>query len=85
MWLRVIGALLAALRGFLASVWKVARQLFHETTGALFVVFAVVGAAGIWREWKRDAAVWVIAVTVAFTTMMLAFAVAAFRSARKVR
>jgi hypothetical protein len=84
-WLRVIGALLAALSTFLASVWKVARQLFHETTGALFVGFAIVGAAGIWREWKRGAEAWVIGVTAAFTLMMAAFAVASFRSARKVR
>ena len=85
MWLRLIGALLAALGAFLASVWRVLRQLFHETVGALFVVFAVIGAAGVWREWQRGSAVWVLAVTVGFTLMMASFAIASFRSARRVR
>ena len=85
MWLRLIGALVAALSGFLASLWRVLRQLFHETAGALFVVFTVIGAAGVWREWQRQAATWVLAVTVGFTVMMAWFAIASFRSARRVR
>ena len=85
MWLRLIGALLAALSGFLVSLWCVLRQLFHEAAGALFVVFAVIGAAGVWREWQRGAAAWVLGVTVGFTVMMAWFAIASFRSARRVR
>ena len=83
--MRVIGALLAALGGFLLSLWRVLRQLFHEVAGALFVVFAVIGAAGAWREWRRDAPGWVIAVAAVFTLVMAYFAVASFRSARRVR
>ena len=82
--MRLIGALLAALTGFLLTVWRVLRQLFHETAGALFVVFSVVGAAGAWREWRRGAAPWVIAVAVGFTAMMAWFAVASFRSAHAI-
>ena len=85
MWLRLIGALLAALSTFLVSFWRVLRQLFHETAGALFVVFALIGAAGVWREWQRGAATWVLAITVGFTVMMAWFAIASFRSARRVR
>jgi len=84
-WLRLIGALLAALSGFLGSLWRALRQLFHEAAGALFVVFAVIGAAGVWREWQRGAAGWVLGVTVGFTVMMAWFAIASFRSARRVR
>lgn len=83
--MRVIVALLAALSTFLASAWKAARQLFHETTGALFGVLALAGAVGIWREWQRGSAAWVIGVSIGFTAMMASFAVASFRSARRVR
>lgn len=84
MWLRLIGALVVALGGFFTSLWRALRQLFHETAGALFVVFAVIGAAGSWREWQRGAATWVLAVTVGFTLMMAWFAIASFRSARRI-
>ena len=33
--------------------WRVTRQLFHEFTGALFVVFAAYGAFIVWQEWKH--------------------------------
>jgi glycerol uptake facilitator-like aquaporin len=81
----VILALLAALAEFLRTLWRVARQLFHEVTGALFVLFAVVGAASVWHEWRRGSAEWLIGLAVAFTLMMAYFALASFRSARRVR
>ena len=84
MWLRLIGALLAALSGFFRSLWRALRQLFHEAAGALFVVFAVIGGAGLWREWQGGAADWVLAVILGFTVMMAWFAFASFRSARRV-
>ncbi len=71
--------------GFLRTVWRVGRQLFHEITGAMFLLFAFAGASGAWREWHRGAAQWLIAVTIGFALMMAAFAVASFRSARRVR
>ena len=83
--MRLIGALVAALSGFFLSLWRALRQLFHETAGALFVVFTVIGAAGTWREWQRGAATWVLVVTAGFTLMMAWFAIASFRSARRVR
>jgi len=78
-------ALLRAGGSFLRALWRIARQLFHETTGAFYVVFAVVGAAGAWREWKKEGALWLVAVSIGFSLMMVAFAVAAFRSARRER
>ncbi len=82
--MRVLGALVAALSGFLLALSRAVRQLFHETAGALFAVFSIVGAAGAWREWQRGAAGWVVGVAVGFAAMMAWFAVASFRSARKV-
>jgi glycerol uptake facilitator-like aquaporin len=83
--MRLMGALLAALAVFLRSVWRAARQLFHEATGAFFILFALIGAVSAWREWQRGSAAWLIALSLGFTLMMGAFAVASFRSARRVR
>ena len=83
MWGRLLAALLVALSGFFRSLWRITRQLFHEAAGALFVVFAVIGGAGVWREWKRGSAAWLLAVVATFTVMMAAFAWSSFRSARR--
>jgi glycerol uptake facilitator-like aquaporin len=65
--------------------WKAARQLFHEMTGTLFALFAVSGAAAIWRLWSHARIPWLLAATAAYTIMMLYFSVTSFRSARRVR
>jgi glycerol uptake facilitator-like aquaporin len=78
-------ALARAASSFLGTALRMARQLFHETTGALFVTFAVVGATAAWREWHKGSAQWLVGVAVGFALMMTAFAVASFRSARRVR
>lgn len=70
---------------FLRSVWRIARQLFHEATGSVFFLFALVASYTAWREWHRGAADWRVAVTVGFAFMMAAFGVSSFRSARRVR
>ena len=82
---RVIAALLAALKAFFSSVWRVIRQLFHEITGAFFLLFAIIGGVNAWRHWQRGSELWVLGLVLAFTLMMAAFAFAAFRNARKAR
>lgn len=82
---RVIAALLAALAAFLRSLGRVVRQLFHEVTGAFFLLFAVVGGVSTWRYWQRGSELWVLGIAAAFTLMMSAFALAAFRNARRAR
>ena len=83
MWTRILGALLVALGGFLGTLWRILRQILHETAGALFLVFAAAGAWAAWREYQRGSALWIIGVTVGFAAMMAAFAFTSFRSARK--
>ena len=78
-------ALAMAAAGFLRTLVRITRQLFHETTGALFLLFAVVGAASAWREWRKGSDHWLVALAIGFALMMAAFAVASFRSARRVR
>jgi hypothetical protein len=82
---RLLAALLAALAAFFRSVWRVIRQLFHEITGAFFLLFAALGGFSAWRHWQRGSELWVFGIALAFTLMMAAFAFAAFRSARRMR
>lgn len=65
--------------------WRVARQLFHEFTGALFAVFAVYGAFIVWQEWRHRPTRWVIGFVIVYAIMMAAFAFTAFLRARRVR
>ena len=80
-----MAALVAALMAFVRSIWRVVRQLFHEVTGAFFLLFAVLGGVSAWRHWQRGSDLWIFGMALAFTLMMAAFAVAAFRSARRAR
>lgn len=75
----MLEALIRAVTAFVQAMWRVARQLFHEVTGAFFVLFTVIGGAAAWREWKQGAADWKIAVAAGFAVMMAMFAVSAFR------
>jgi len=69
----------------LRVIWRVTRELFHETTGALFGLFAVFGAFVAWREWKHRPVLWIMGVAIAYAIMMAAFAFGSFRRARRVR
>ncbi len=69
----------------LRAWWKVARQLFHETTGALFGLFAVSGGMAAWRQWNHARIPWLIGLTVFYSVLMAIFCIASFRSARRVR
>jgi 4-hydroxybenzoate polyprenyltransferase len=64
--------------------WRAARQLFHESVGAVFALFAVYGALATWRQWKAHPIVWLMIFSVAYTIAMAAFSVVAFRRARRI-
>ncbi len=88
----VIVALWRAIRVFLETLWRVARQLFHEAAGTAFLLLAVGGALSTWRYWKSRPAIppvgsefWSVGLALMFTLMMAAFSIASFRSARRVR
>lgn len=69
----------------LGALWRVARQVFHEATGALFAVFALYGAMAVWRQYKSHPVVWLMLFAAAYAIAMGTFAFFAFRRARKVR
>ena len=70
--------------GFVAHLWFVARQVWHEVIGFLFLVLALFGASAILREWRSGAGTRVL-LALAFTLMMAYFGITSFRYARKVR
>lgn len=69
----------------LRAWWRVARQLFHEATGALFAVFAAYGAFVVWKEWNHRPALWILGFVLIYAAMMLIFSVLSFLRARRVR
>ena len=86
---RIFNAALGAGWGVARSLWRVARALFHEITGALFLVLAFMGGAAAIREWRHSSQEtyhWLrFGLSAAFSLMMLIFAIASFRSARRVK
>ncbi len=78
-------ALLRAIRIFWVVAWRVIRQLFHETTGAIFLLFALTGTLSAVRLWRRGTSVWPLAISVLFALLMAGFALTSFRAARRVR
>lgn len=81
---QLVWAFLRALGQFFDALARAARQLAHEVTGAMFVVFVVIGALSTWRGWQQSSPGWVLAVSVGFTMFMGFFAVTAFWKARKI-
>lgn len=65
--------------------WRAARQVFHETTAAIFFVFSAAGGLTAVREWHNPPARWVAWLGAAYALMMAAFGVAAFCDARRIR
>ena len=65
--------------------WRAARQFFYEATGALFGIFAAYGAWTAWRQWKHRVTLWLMGFAIVYAMTMAAFALSAFRRARRVR
>jgi multisubunit Na+/H+ antiporter MnhB subunit len=70
-------------KGSFRRLWRALRQLFHEATGAVFVVLALGWLNAALRAWTRDVARWLIGLAVAVALLFLFFAVTSFRRARK--
>jgi hypothetical protein len=80
-----IPTLWRSIKTTLRVIWRVTREVFHETTGALFGLFAIFGLVVAWREWKHGSILWIMGVAIGYAIMMAAFAFGSFRRARRVR
>jgi hypothetical protein len=77
--------LFAAARQFLRVLWRAARELFHEVTGAVFLVLALAALQAAWRAWHRGAGRWLVGMTGGYALLMIFFSVLSFRDSRRVR
>jgi hypothetical protein len=71
-------------KGFFGRLWRALRQLFHETTGAIFAILALVTLGSAFRGWQNGAARWMVALPIAYAMLLIYFSVTSFRSARRV-
>lgn len=82
---RLIPAFVKSVRAAWGTFSIVARQLFHEVTGAMFAMFSFYGVLAAWRGWHHGQRNWLLAVCMAYAALMAAFATTSFRKARRVR
>jgi hypothetical protein len=69
-------------RGF-RRLWRVVKQVFHESIGATFALLAFGWLNSAFRAWTRDVSHWLIGVSVAVALLFAAFSVSSFRRARQ--
>ena len=72
-------------RGFFGRLWLALRQLFHEATGALFLVLALSWTAASIRLWEHGGATWLLGTTIGFALLMVFFGVTSFLTSRRLR
>lgn len=74
-----------ALRNSLRVLWRAARELFHEVTGALFFLIAISAVQSAWRAWQRGAGQWLIGMSAGYALLMILFGILSFRDSKRVR
>lgn len=77
--------LFATIRHSLRILWKAARELFHEVTGAVFFILALAAAQAAWRAWQRGVGHWLVGMTAGYALLMIVFGFLSFRDSRRVR
>jgi len=77
--------LFAAVRHSLRVVWRAARELFYEVTGALFFIIALSAIRSVWLAWQRGADRWLVGMIAGYALLMILFGVLSFRDSRRVR
>jgi hypothetical protein len=77
--------LFATLRHSLRVLWRAARELFHEVTGAVFFILAVAALQAAWRGWRNGAGHWLVGMSAGYALLMIFFGLLSFRDSRRVR
>ena len=77
--------LFATVRHSLRVLWRAARELFHEVTGAVFFILPLAAIQAAWRAWHRGAGQWLMGMSAGYALLMIFFGVLSFRDSRRVR
>lgn len=72
-------------RGFFRALWRAARQVFHETVGAVFFILALTWMNAALRYWRQHSPNWELRTSVGVALVMVIFGFTSFRAARRVR
>jgi hypothetical protein len=72
-------------RGFFATLWRAIRQVFHESTGAIFLILALFWTLAALRQWKQGGGTMAWGALGGFALMFAGFGVSSFRAARRLR
>jgi hypothetical protein len=75
----------ATMRHTFRVLWRAARELFHEVTGAVFFILAFAAASACWRAWHNGAGRWLLGLCAGYALMMIFFGIWSFRDSRRVR
>lgn len=75
----------AGIRHMLRVLWRAARELFHEVTGALFFLIALSAIQSGWRAWHRGAGHGMVGVIAVYAALMVFFGILSFRDSRRVQ
>ena len=70
--------------GFFRTMWRLARQLFHEVTGAMFGAVAIACVSRALRAWSAHEPLWAVALAAAYAAMMAYFSLTSFLRSRRV-
>lgn len=70
---------------FFRTFWRVLRQLFHESTGAIFLLLALFWTIAAVRQWRQGAEPWAWVALGGFALIFAGFGWSSFRAARRVR
>ena len=78
-------SLVGTVRQSFRVLWRAARELFLEVTGALFFAIALAAIQSAWRAWHRGAPRWLVGVSAGYALLMIVFGFLSFRDSRRVR
>ena len=74
--------------GWLRQVGRSLRQLWHETTGTLFVCMGLMALPAAWKEWHRyqhGGSLWRVLAVALFMTLTFGYGIASFVKVRRMR
>jgi len=77
--------LYATVRHSLRILWRAARELFHEVTGAVFFILAFAALSASWRAFHNGAGRWLVGMIAGYALLMIFYGLLSFRDSKRVR